>query len=271
VNPRLVRAGQVTVIVALTIGAVYLAVSGWQAIGDRTDAARTAGQPHPTEPAPTRRPAGVSPPSALFIGDGYTSGDGDVDRAHSFACLTAKQLDWVCNNGGQPGTGYLAAGPDGVPYPKRIPTYQKAYAADYVVVSGGTEDEGAPFDLRVAAATRTYDAVESAYPRAKVIVVGPFASATEADHDLRRFDAAIKEDAKRRGWLFVETLDPPWLSEGEVEDGGKPTPAAHADLAGLLVTTLQAQGVVPGQRPGHAQPSRPSRVPITSDTQQGDR
>jgi len=265
VTSPFVRAAQVAVILVLTVGAVYLAASGWQALGDRTEAARSSSAVRPTDPASTLRPAATTPPVGLFIGDGFTSGVDGVDRAHSFACLTAQELGWVCNNGGQAGTGYLAAGPEGVPYPKRIPAYQRIYAADYVVISGGTEDEGAPFDLRVAAATRTYDAVEAAFPRAQMVVVGPFATGTEASRDLRKFDDAIKDQAQRRGWIFVETLDPPWLSDGRPR-----TAAAHEDLAGLLVTTLQTKGIVPGQRPGHVQPSRPSRVPITGDTNTGD-
>jgi hypothetical protein len=267
VTPALVRVTQAGVILVLTVGAIYLAVSGWQALGDRTEAARSAGAARTADPAATQPALAADPPSGLFIGDGFTSGAGGVDEEHSFACLAARELGWVCNNGGQAGTGYLAAGEDGEPYQRRIDGYRRTYAADYVVVSGGTEDEGAPYELRVAAAAQTFDAIGTAYPRARVVVVGPFASGAEVSRDLRRFDAAIADEARRRGWIFVETLDPPWL-----DDDTDPTPDAHADLAGLLSTALQTQGVVPGQRPYRVQPSRPSREPVTTPTTaRGDR
>jgi hypothetical protein len=258
VTPAVVRVSQVGLVLLLTVGAVHLAVSGWQALGDRTESARSADDPRPAIPAAT---APADPPAGLFIGDGFTSGAGGVDEERSFACLAARELGWTCNNGGQAGTGYLAAGADGEPYQRRIDDYRRTYPADYVVVSGGTEDEGAPHALRVAAAARTFDAIGTAYPRARVVVVGPFASAVEVSRDLRRFDAAIADEARRRGWLFVETLDPPWL-----DDDAEPTPDAHEDLAVRLSTALQTQGIVPGQRPYRVQPSRPSREPVTTPT-----
>jgi len=273
VTPALGQAAKVGVIVVLACGATYLTAAGREALTDRTEAARS----HSAGAIAERRPVRIAgPPSALFIGDGWTAGAGDVDRQHSFACLTAQSLGWVCNNAGQEGTGYLADGPDdshGRPYLRRIVSYQRIYIADYVVISGGSADDGAPLGLRVDAARRTFDAVEAAFPRSRIVVVGPFAAGDHPGRDLRKFDAALKADAARRTWLFVETLDPPWIPTRLVpglmaRDGETPTAAGHGHLAGLLSSALQSAGIVPGQRPRlNFGPSRPSREPVTAPSQ----
>jgi len=259
VTPTIAGATKIGVIVALACGATYLTAAGREALTDRTEAARTAsatGRATPGEPG-ERGAALARPPSALFIGDGWTAGTGEVDREHSFACLTATSLGWICNNAGEAGTGYLADGDGGRPYLQRIAGYQRLYAADYVVVSGGSADDGAPLALRVAAAGRTLDAVHAAFPRARVVVVGPFAVGDHAGPDLRRFDAALRDDARRRGWLYVETLEPPWiparLAPGLMsEDAGTPTAAGHGHLAGMLSAALRSAGIRPGEAPARA-------------------
>ena len=252
-TPALGQAAKVGVIVVLACGATYLTAAGREALTDRTEAARS----HSAGAIAERRPVRIAgPPSALFIGDGWTAGTGEVDREHSFACLTATSLGWICNNAGEAGTGYLADGDGGRPYLQRIAGYQRLYAADYVVVSGGSADDGAPLALRVAAARRTLDAVHAAFPRARVVVVGPFAVGDHAGRDLRRFDAALKADAGRRGWLYVETLDPPWiparLAPGLMSDGETPTAAGHGHLAGMLSAALRSAGIKPGEAPARA-------------------
>jgi len=267
VTPTIAGAAKIGVIVALACGATYLTAAGREALTDRTEAARTASTGRVTAgesgEAGRRGATLARTPSALFIGDGWTAGSGEVDRGHSFACLTAAALGWVCNNAGEAGTGYLADGDNGRPYLQRVTAYQRLYAADYVVVSGGSADDGAPLALRVAAAGRTLDAVHAAFPRARVVVVGPFAIGDHAGRDLRRFDAALKADAGRRGWLYVETLDPPWiparLAPGLMsEDGETPTAAGHGHLAGMLSAALKSAGIKPR---ANAVGSAPARAP----------
>jgi acyl-CoA thioesterase-1 len=261
VTPTIAGATKIGVIVALACGATYLTAAGREALTDRTEAARTANATGTVTPG-ERGAAPTRPPSALFIGDGWTAGTGEVDRERSFACLTATSLGWICNNAGEAGTGYLADGDSGRPYLQRIAAYQRLYAADYVVVSGGSADDGAPLALRVAAAGRTLDAVHAAFPRARVVVVGPFAIGDNAGRDLRRFDTALRDDARRRGWLYVETLDPPWiparLAPGLMsEDGDTPTAAGHGHLAGMLSAALKSAGIRPGEPPARA-PTAPT-------------
>jgi hypothetical protein len=261
VTPALGHATKVGVIVALACGATYLTAAGRDALGDGARAARSAAA-RQTTTTPLAATAEQRPPAALFIGDGYTSGAGDVDRQHTFACLTADSLGWICNNAGQAGTGYLA----GRPYADRVATYQRLYAADYVVVSGGGADAATPLPQRVTAAQRTFDTIAAAFPKATVVVVGPFAAGDDPGTDTRAVDAALAAEARRRGWLFVGTLDPPWIPTRLApallrEDGEAPTAAGHGHLAALLTAALRESGITT---------SEPSRATQTHDVR-GDR
>jgi hypothetical protein len=248
-------AAKAGVLVTLALGAGYFTITARDSLHDRALAARTAGI---AKPATNVKPAlpGSRPPSALFVGDGWTAGTG-VGPQQSFACLTAAALGWICNNGGQEGTGYLAAGPEGargLPYANRVASYRTLYAADYVVVSGGAADAGAPAGRRTAAVRHTFDAVRTAYPDARVIVVGPLVAGDHPGRDLRRLDAVLRAEAARRRWLFVETLTPPWIPSRLVpglmtKDAEQPTAAGHGHLAGQLVTAIQAAGIHPGELP----------------------
>ena len=251
-------AAKAGVLVALACGAGYFTLTARDSLHDRALAARAAGV---ATPATEVRPAlpGSRPPSALFVGDGWTAGAG-VGPQQSFACLTAAALGWICNNGGQDGTGYVADGSQGAdaargrPYASRIASYRTLYAADYVVISGGAADAGAPSGRRTAAVRRTFDAVAAAYPDARVVVVGPLVAGDHPSRDLRRLDAVLRAEAARRGWLFVETLDPPWIPSRLVpglmtRDGARPTAAGHGHLAGQLATAIQVAGIHPGELP----------------------
>ena len=247
------------VLVAIAVGAGYFTLTARESLHDRTLAARSAGVETPATDVKPALP-GTRPPSALFVGDGWTAGTG-VGPQQSFACLTAAALGWICNNGGQEGTGYLAAGPAGargLPYASRLASYRRLYAADYVVISGGAADAGAPAARRTAAVRRTFDAVHAAYPDARVIVAGPLVAGDHPGRDLRRLDAVLRAEATRRRWLFVETLTPPWIPSRLVpglmtssDDGpaDQPTAAGHGHLAGQLVTAIQAAGIHPGELP----------------------
>jgi len=248
-------AAKAGVLVAIACGAGYFTLTARDSLHDRALDARSAGV---ATPATEVRPAlpGSRPPSALFVGDGWTAGTG-VGAQQSFACLTAAALGWICNNGGQEGTGYLAAGAEGargLPYANRVPSYRTLYAADYVVLSGGAADAGAPPGRRAAAVRRTFDAVHAAYPDARVVVVGPLVAGDHPGRDLRRIDTVLRTEAARRRWLFVETLEPPWIPSHLVpglmtKDGDQPTAAGHGHLAGQLVTAIQAAGIHPGELP----------------------
>jgi hypothetical protein len=263
---------KVGVLAALVCGTTYLTLTGRESLEERAAAARSTGTATPAAAEVSPALPGTRPPSGLFVGDGWTAGT-SVGAQQSFACLTAATLGWICNNGGQDGTGYLAtgaAGARGVPYANRVASYRTLYAADYVVVSGGAADAGEPAQRRTAAVRRTFDAVRAAYPRARVIVTGPLVAGDDPARDLRRFDAVLRAEAARRQWLFVETLDPPWIPSRLVpglmtKDGGEPTAAGHGHLAGLLVTAIQAAGIHPGELPGKQPAARTAvRVPVPS-------
>jgi hypothetical protein len=271
-------AAKAGVLVVLACGAGYFTLAARDSLHERALEARAAGV---ATPATDVKPAlpGNRPPSALFVGDGWTAGTG-VGPQQSFACLTAAALGWICNNGGQEGTGYLATGPAGergLPYANRVASYRTLYAADYVVISGGAADAGAPAGRRTAAVRRTFDAVRAAYPDARVVVAGPLVAGDDPSRDLRRLDTVLRAEAARRRWLFVETLDPPWIPTRLVpglmtKDGDQPTAAGHGHLAGQLVTAIQAAGIHPGELPSQntaPQNTAPQGAPTQNAPSQG--
>lgn len=192
-------------------------------------------------------------PVALFIGDTDTAGFAAVPRERTFACLTAQTMGWICNNGGQAGSGYTAAAKS-EPYWRRVPGYARTYLADYVVVAGGRHDTRSPVAQRLVGAQRTLDVVKAAYPRAQVIVVGPFWVDQDPPADLLSFNTALRDETRRRSLVFVDTLRPPWMSRQDADrfvdaDGVHLTRNGHEHLAGRLVDALREAGIEPAADP----------------------
>jgi acyl-CoA thioesterase-1 len=210
----------------------------------------------PVQPGPSASPQ-VKAPVALFVGDSYTAGSGGAGRSLSFACQTAREMNWTCANDGIAGTGYVqTAGSLGAkgPYYSRVQKPRKGRQPEVVVITGGRNDF--PFGLvdRMHAARSTLDRVRSSYPDATIVVVGPFWVDDHPKEALRRFNDGLGAEARKRGMVFLDPIRGRWLTDAGkprwiARDGVHPTVAGHTRLAEQLVQALKRAGVRPGPAP----------------------
>jgi acyl-CoA thioesterase I len=213
-------------------------------------------------PAATRTGAGVrrQRPVALFVGDSYTAGSGGAGVPRSFACLTARAMGWACRNDGEPGTGYTNPGkvhgsaqdtyparalrPAAAPGKRRVSPRN----VSVVVVTGGRNDSGSPVPVRLAAARLTLDRLGATYPKARIVVVGPFWVDDDVPPSLRRFDDGLRAEAEARSLTFVDPIRERWLttqhrSRWIAADGVHPSVAGHRRIAAKLVGALEDAGL----------------------------
>lgn len=204
----------------------------------------------PASPSPTQAPAAARqqarPTTAVIIGDSYVAGGGDVSRPHTYTDVVCDQMGWACNVDAQGGTGYVADGHANydyfAPYIDRLGTTAKKYTGDYIIVTGGRNDIGAP---GVEKAVRRYlRALHGSYPDARIIVVAPFWNQEPPPGTLTTVREATKGAAamihadwvNTTGWLTPDLMGP---------DNVHPTKEGHAELARRLIGWLRAHGIKP--------------------------
>jgi lysophospholipase L1-like esterase len=129
----------------------------------------------PQPPAKTR-------PSALFIGDSYTAGNGSAEM--SYGCMAAVQMGWLCDLSTGPGTGYVSGGPanrfvvnqyigPSTSFAERIPELAAMYAPDIVFLDGGRNDLFAPPDAVLGAMSETIADARKTWPAATIVFIRP--------------------------------------------------------------------------------------------------
>lgn len=183
------------------------------------------------------------PTAALFVGDSYTAGGGEVKASGTFASLTCDRMGWTCYKDAQGGTGYTTDGkvndPTFTPYLARLGHTRASLRPDVVVVSGGRNDIGAAGER---AATRRYmAAVHTAFPKARLVVLSPFWNDDRPPPVLVEVREAVRAAAARQRADWVDTTG--WLSPRLMgRDGVHPTAEGHYALAARLVTVLRQRG-----------------------------
>lgn len=156
-------------------------------------------------------------PSALFIGDSYTAGNGLAEM--SYACTTAVRMGWLCNLSAVPGTGYISGGPanrfvvdehtgPSTSFTERIPRLATVHDPDVVVLDGGRNDRFPPPEDVYREMVATIEDVRRTWPEARVVFVRPRLLADPAD-DLGfddEFTARLAAEPAAQGALFVDPL-----------------------------------------------------------------
>ncbi|OZF04151.1 SGNH/GDSL hydrolase family protein [Rhodococcoides fascians] len=197
----LVAAAGVVIVVAAIIAGLYYDST-------RQDEAADGAQPAYTPPA------GAGGPSAVFIGDSYTSGAGASELTERWTSLLASTNFWNETNLGIGSTGYITAGNDcGATRCENFGTVAtEAVQLDprIVVVSGGNNDFEAfvndPTPV-VDAIYRTFGTLRAGLPDARILAVGP-SSAGEVPPFVTAFDNVVRDAATAVGGQFISLVDP---------------------------------------------------------------
>ena len=197
-----------------------------------------------------------SAPTALFIGDSYTSGNGFAEM--SYACQAARQMEWICKLGAEPGTGFISGGTANRSFGEytgpttsiveRIPRLALMYRPDYVVLDGGRNDTFAPLDRVFNAMSTAIASVRRAWPNATLIFIRPRHLNRPGD-DLGFDDAFIENLRLQDAPYSMAVIDPLALLVGQDvapmlrPDGEHPNEAGVAALAAALTATLRSSGL----------------------------
>lgn len=205
-------------------------------------------QPQPWSPssaaakriAASQEEAALQPTVALFIGDSYTAGGGEVGAPYTFADLTCNEMGWVCAKDAQGGSGFIADGrvndPSFTPYIGRLARTAGNYRPEVVIVSGGRNDAGGGGERQ--AAERYFTALRDAYPDAKVVALSPFWNDSHPPGPVVDVREAIRGAATRHGAVWVDTTG--WLTPRLMgKDGVHPTLAGHRRLADRLLAFMR--------------------------------
>ena len=184
-------------------------------------------------------------PTALFLGDSYTAGvelpaNEISDR---WASRLSQQQGWVELNQGCAGAGYTHLSQ------VCMTTYRGQIDAlvdaepDVIVVSGAVNDLGSTLGEIEAAAQATFVSLQSAFPRARVYVIGGvYADAhvhTVGGPTLEEIDLVIAAQATAAGATYVD-IGAPLKDRPDLlaDDGLHPNSEGHAVIAELTSNAI---------------------------------
>lgn len=142
---------------------------------------------------------------AVIVGDSFMNSPGEVARYFAWRW---KNVDVSCS--GEGGTGYISfPGPGSTNYLGRLIDVTSVNP-DYVIVTGGINDPTNNFQ----SAVQTYlQALTSAVPNAKIMVIGPWWPRTPLDPQIVMRDAMASNACQAVGIPFVSTLSGvPWIT-----------------------------------------------------------
>lgn len=212
----------------------------------------------PAETVTARPPAASSSPTptpeqpaALWIGDSYTAGTGAKSPTRAESCLTSDAMGWICNLDAQGGTGFIANGHrnnlDFEPLGKRLAATHERFLADVVIVDAGRNDGSSPPSEVIPAARDYLRSVESAWPKAKLVVVLPYFMSSGAEPPSRSLNAALRSETERLGGQVIDPIGEGWINDRAksltISDGVHPNPAGHRYIARHLTQDLRRLGL----------------------------
>ncbi len=186
--------------------------------------------------------ATAEPPKlrVAFVGDSYTEGTSANSPWESFPAICARELNVEPILLGSGGTGYIA-----IPYAGRFTFIDRlsdltnlSPPPDAIVVAGGINDSVPP-EILSSAVSSYLDALQTSFPLARIIVLGPW------NPLLRDGDAnaeAIKATTLAHGLPFVDVRD--WLPPANLPayigpDNVHPTPLGHQYLGSKVADALK--------------------------------
>ena len=244
-------------VAAITVGVATLALFGVALRPQHTPAAEA--NPASTAIArPTPTPA--KRPTALIIGDSYTSGTGLAET--SYGCVTATRMGWLCRQSSDPGTGYISGGTanrftvdkatdrQSTSFGERIPGLGKTYQPDVVILDGGRADDFVPPDQRFDVVASTILQAHLTWPNARIVFVRPRLLG-KPDDDLGYSDDFIGRLKDASGYPDLVIIDPIHGFVGTdtapllAKDRRNPNRQGELDLGAALTAALKENGFTP--------------------------
>ncbi|WP_224752034.1 SGNH/GDSL hydrolase family protein [Microbacterium helvum] len=183
----------------------------------------------------------------LVFGDSWVYGSAASDPSLGFAYLLADELGVETVVDGVRGSGYLKPGIDGPAYGERIAALDPALDPDVIIVEGSINDRNLyPSGYRDAV-TSAWDALQTRYPDAAIVILGPAPQVLPVQKPTAAIDADLAELAAARGWWYVSPIAEGWITEANYLDAidtgpvgrNHPSTAGHAYLAGRLADDLE--------------------------------
>lgn len=157
------------------------------------------------------------PPMVAVVGDSYTAG---VQNTVVWPTLLAERTGWSVSNFALPDAGFVADGLGGYAFTHQV---DRALAANpqVIVIVGGLADTGLADVGRVRIGA--IDAINKVkLTGRRTLVIGPTWFETPVPRSVSRISDAIRDAADELGVTYVDALDPPWLTTGDM----------HSDLSG---------------------------------------
>lgn len=240
-RPAIKRWEAALLVVAVAFATV-LCVWALRPVEPPPSASATAGAAA-ANPAPT-----PAKPSALWIGDSYTFGTGADNTAKGEACLASDAMGWICNVDGQGGTGYVRDGktnaPTNTPVIERLEQNKDQYLADVVVLDVGRNDYRTPADELRPRVDKVLRTISAQWPKAKIVMVAPYAMTVERDPIVADVLKAAAEDADA---YYVDPVAEGWMDlvrgKSMATEDGHPNAAGHEYIASHLATAFKAIGL----------------------------
>lgn len=201
-------------------------------------------------------PPAIDRPTALVIGDAYTTGSGLAET--SYGCGAAATMGWLCKTAAEAGTGYISGGaanrfPLGpnsgmsTSFGERISRFANTYAPDVVLLDGGRNDLFAPPSARFEVMASAIAQAHQVWPNARIVFVIPrFLSRPDDDLDIN--DKAVDKLRNASGVDDLVVVDPVAAftdrdTAGLISrDGTNPNAEGERALAAALAESLRRNG-----------------------------
>lgn len=177
----------------------------------------------------------------VFVGDSYIAGDG-APRGKGLALLAAAELGLSPTISADSGSGYTRAGRRGFTTGELVATAPERTNAELVILASGYNDNlGSPPnpDRLIAEARSVVATTIARWPRAQVIVLGPWTPRGTPSVNQVAVNNALRRVTDSASATFIDTLTRPLVTASMIgADTVHPTPAGHKaiadDLAGRL-------------------------------------
>lgn len=187
-------------------------------------------------------------PTLLVFGDSWTYGVAATTPTGGYAYLTGEALGWETTVDGENGSGYLRPGELGGVYGTRVIQLDPNLDPDVIVVQGSINDRGQNLDALSPAAHAVWDALESIYPDAELVVMGPAPSVLPIGDGVRKIDTILNRLANVEDVTYISPVKEQWIEKGNFDsviDTSKtghnhPSDRGHEFLATKLAGVLEA-------------------------------